>query len=290
MTTSLPRATINSYTRARDVEAASINTPNVSRGLLKPYVLMALLVGIVAGAMIAFVGKKAFAADAISGIAAVSDGDTVVINGTRIRLHGIDAPEAAQTCMGPRGGSWNCGYDAAKMMSDLTAGKTVTCTPKGNDKYARTLASCAVDGVDLGAAMVCRGMAWSFTEYSRDYDKQEDDAKGRKVGIWRADTVPAWTYRKVAWDKAVTEAPLGKPIVGNWKSKTDCTYHTPWSRYYRTLKLTTPNKRFYADEAEAVAAGCVPPKFMPSFGDRLRQRKSRVPAAATVSASGSPCP
>ena len=35
----------------------------------------------------------------ITGTATVTDGDTLRINDTRIRLHGIDAPEAAQTCI-----------------------------------------------------------------------------------------------------------------------------------------------------------------------------------------------
>ena len=40
----------------------------------------------------------ALAAEPIVGRASVTDGDTVVIRGTRIRLHGVDAPESAQLC------------------------------------------------------------------------------------------------------------------------------------------------------------------------------------------------
>ena len=34
----------------------------------------------------------------ITGPAIVTDGDTIKIDGQRIRLHDIDAPESAQTC------------------------------------------------------------------------------------------------------------------------------------------------------------------------------------------------
>ena len=45
----------------------------------------------------------------------VVDGDTLRIDGERIRLHGIDAPEAGQTCARPDGGTWNCGASATAM-------------------------------------------------------------------------------------------------------------------------------------------------------------------------------
>lgn len=35
-------------------------------------------------------------AETITGVASVTDGDTLEIRGTRIRLHGIDAPESSQ--------------------------------------------------------------------------------------------------------------------------------------------------------------------------------------------------
>lgn len=51
----------------------------------------------------------ALAAEPIVGRASVTDGDMVVIRGTRIRLYGIDAPESAQLCQDAAGKSYPAG-------------------------------------------------------------------------------------------------------------------------------------------------------------------------------------
>ncbi|MCJ2108912.1 hypothetical protein MKK70_26765 [Methylobacterium sp. E-041] len=52
----------------------------------------------IALALAATAAASATAAEPIVGRASVTDGDTVVIHDTRIRLRGIDAPESAQIC------------------------------------------------------------------------------------------------------------------------------------------------------------------------------------------------
>src|SRR5262249_61381782 len=54
------------------------------------------------------------AADVIEGSATVTDGDTIRVGDTRIRLHGIDAPETSQTCNAAGGGAWACGAGGAR--------------------------------------------------------------------------------------------------------------------------------------------------------------------------------
>jgi endonuclease YncB( thermonuclease family) len=48
----------------------------------------------------------------LSGVPRIIDGDTIRIGNTRIRLHGIDAPEARQTCTIADGTEWRCGQEA----------------------------------------------------------------------------------------------------------------------------------------------------------------------------------
>lgn len=53
----------------------------------------------------------------------------------------------------------------------------------------------------------------------------------------------------------------GRPIKGNFKRKGGCIYHTPWSRHYRRTKVVEARgDRWFADEAEAIGAGCREPR------------------------------
>ncbi|WP_202409204.1 hypothetical protein, partial [Deinococcus xianganensis] len=61
----------------------------------------------------------------MSGIPTVTNGDTLVIRGVKVRLYGIDAPESSQTCI-RAGKTYGCGREAAFALADLVRNKTVT--------------------------------------------------------------------------------------------------------------------------------------------------------------------
>src|SRR5689334_16861478 len=82
------------------------------------------LAGAVAFGILALIARADRAADApLAGVARVIDGDTIDVQGTRIRLEGIDAPEIAQTCASRMLGTWRCGEAAAAAMRRLTVGQ-----------------------------------------------------------------------------------------------------------------------------------------------------------------------
>ena len=73
------------------------------------------------------------AAQTITGVASVTDGDSLEIRGIRIRLHGIDAPESRQLCTRPSGKTWRCGQQAALALSDRIGRRSVSCESREVD-------------------------------------------------------------------------------------------------------------------------------------------------------------
>lgn len=136
----------------------------------------------------------------LTGAARVIDGDTIVIGGTHIRLMAIDAPESAQTCLTALNIPWRCGATATAYMRFLVDGKDVHCQQHGLDRYGRTLARCAVDGTDLGEAMVRSGFAIDYVRYDGEgrYREAQAEAKMAKRGIWQGDFLAPeqWRHRR----------------------------------------------------------------------------------------------
>jgi endonuclease YncB( thermonuclease family) len=118
----------------------------------------------------------------IEGSASVTDGDSLRVGGTEIRLKGVDAPELHQTC-GRHGQPYRCGDLARTELIEFLRGRALTCRVSGRDRYGRALAFCAVDGQDLGAWLVGRGLAVGY----RDYEREEARARSRSLGLWRGE-------------------------------------------------------------------------------------------------------
>lgn len=197
-------------------------------------------------------------ASVISGRATVVDGDTLEIGGERVRLEGIDAPEADQTCGGGWLGTWKCGRAATAALRWMTGGRRVDCESAGRDKYGRVLGWCTADGRDINAEMVRSGHAWAFVKYSTRYQVLEAEARKAKAGIWKGEAEPPWLFRERRWADAETEAPKGCAIKGNVTANGHI-YHAPWSPWYAKVRIEpSKGERWFCSEAEAVKAGFRP--------------------------------
>lgn len=130
----------------------------------------------------------------IVGVASVIDGDTVEIHGTRIRLHGIDAPESRQSCfLGDE--PWRCGLHVTLALSDYVGMSPLVCDAFGHDRYRRVIARCFLGGNDINRWMVTNGWAVAYRRYSLDYVPDEDRARAEHVGIWLGTFMMPWDWR-----------------------------------------------------------------------------------------------
>jgi endonuclease YncB( thermonuclease family) len=114
-----------------------------------------------------------------TGQARALDGDSLRLGAIEIRLYGIDAPEYRQTCIRD-GRPWACGIEAANALRALVAGREVTCRPRAQDRFRRTVAVCYVGNVDLGRAMVRDGLAVAYGAY----EAEEQEARAARRGLW----------------------------------------------------------------------------------------------------------
>ncbi|WP_225972512.1 thermonuclease family protein [Ephemeroptericola cinctiostellae] len=112
----------------------------------------------------------------------------------KIRISAIDSPEKKQAF----------GQDAKKTLSDLCFDKTVEIKYIDTDRYGRTVADVACGGIDAGAYMVGKGMAWVYDKYSSGHEflyPIQQQAKAATLGLWgyRPDlpAVAPWEWRKL---------------------------------------------------------------------------------------------
>lgn len=132
----------------------------------------------------------------ITGVASVTDGDTIRIGSERIRLHGIDAPERDQACFDGTGRPWRCGRHASRELQTLIGGQSVSCHQEDVDRYGRIVARCLAGGRDMAEQLVLQGLALAYRRYSRTYVTAEHQARLAGRGMWAGDFDPPWDWRR----------------------------------------------------------------------------------------------
>ena len=126
----------------------------------------------------------------------VVDGDTIHINGEKIRFTGIDTPELKQSCL-KEGIKDACGVTAKQILIEKIGSNNVECISEGKDQYKRTLAECFVNNESLSSYLVRSGYAFAYRRYSKKFVADEDYARINKIGMWSMKFDYPWNYRKV---------------------------------------------------------------------------------------------
>ena len=125
----------------------------------------------------------------------IVDGDTIHLNGEKIRFTGIDTPELKQSCL-KEGVKNPCGVMAKQILIDKIGINDVECISEGKDQYKRTLAECFVNDESLSSYLVRSGYAFAYRKYSKKFVSDEDYAKDNKIGMWSMKFSYPWDYRK----------------------------------------------------------------------------------------------
>ena len=125
----------------------------------------------------------------------ITDGDTIKIDGEKIRFSGIDTPELKQTCIKDRVKN-SCGIKAKQILIDKISNNKVNCITEGKDQYKRTLAECFVNSESLSSYLVKSGYAFAYRKYSKKFIKDENYAKVNQAGMWSMKFEYPWNYRK----------------------------------------------------------------------------------------------
>lgn len=190
----------------------------------------------------------------IVGRVSVVDGDTFRVNGLVIRLHGIDAPELAQTCTHDTGADWACGAWVTDQVRRAYAGKRVRCVRTAIDRYDRVVARCYQGGVDIGQHMVQEGLAFAFRRYAMDYDLDEKRAAVTQRGLHGTQMQDPAAYRRA--QKTAPPAPDASCTIKGNISGSGRIYHMPGQEHYdRTRIAASRGERWFCSEAQARAAG-----------------------------------
>ena len=126
----------------------------------------------------------------------IIDGDTIELNGEKIRFAGIDTPELKQICNLDNMEIF-CGNLATIELKIKIENETVTCErEKVLDKYKRILAECFVKGQSLSSYMVKNGYAFAYRYFSDKFIEDEKYAKKNNLGLWAMEFEFPWDFRK----------------------------------------------------------------------------------------------
>ncbi len=140
----------------------------------------------------------------ISGLAKVSDGDTIRIDKKKIRLLGIDAPEKKQKCKKSKislsfitfNKDYSCGEISTNKLKNKINNKFITCKSNNKDRYNRFIAECYIGKTNINKWMILNGHAVAYRKYSKKFVAQENLAKKEKLGLWSGTFQMPWEWRK----------------------------------------------------------------------------------------------
>ena len=126
----------------------------------------------------------AAALDPLAGEARAVGPSTILVQGSRVRLAGLDPSLPAPACAGKPDG---CAQGAQAALQALVAGQKVVCRPERRLGHGSLLGACELpDARDLGASLIAAGWALPDAAAPAAYRDALSAAKGARLGLWAA--------------------------------------------------------------------------------------------------------
>lgn len=210
--------------------------------------------------------RQAFPYKTLTGkVVGIADGDTLTLlvdkQQHKIRLEGIDAPEAKQ----------DFGTKAKQALSGYAFGKATTIEYLKSDRYGRILGQVFVDGQWINRQLVADGMAWHFIRYNKSplLAAAELEAREAKRGLWAdGNAIPPWDFRSPPNNprpppKGIITSALAPESKANddptvYIADTGSKYHTSGCRFVKKSKTAISLSQ--AVKSYEPCKVCKPPK------------------------------
>jgi len=118
----------------------------------------------------------------------VTDGDTLVLNGTPHKLDGIYAPKTDQVCLNETGAVSMCGIEARDNLKEFVGKRDVRCDGKRYDTVYRNrrLSVCRIEGeaTSLNQWLVREGWALNVEPTAKArFKADQDEAREKGRGL-----------------------------------------------------------------------------------------------------------
>ena len=155
--------------------AEPIRQPIGNMHLIRPKTI-AVLTGVFLS-----IGFAAWAQE-ISGIAEVRSGNEISLNGTVVRLFGLEAPAPDQRCELSEG-EYRCGIIAWAELVRLADGRDLSCDIESRTSKGQLVATCYLGERDLNESLVRSGWAEARADVER-YQVDQVEARRARRGLW----------------------------------------------------------------------------------------------------------
>lgn len=142
-----------------------------SRTLFATFLISSLLLG----------GFSA-SAEEITGIAEVRSGNEIVLNGTVLRLFGLEAPASDERCA-LSDGQYRCGVVAWAELIKLADGRDLSCDVESKGGDGLPIVTCYLGERDINEALVRSGWVEARADVDR-YQVDQADARRARRGLW----------------------------------------------------------------------------------------------------------